>query len=147
MKINKIMVLCLVALTSMAMGLGCHKDSLPPCEGGNCCWQGGGPEFVKRVDGARAEYGGSGFSLMEPISVTNGYESHSVLLCPVLEDMVRKKKLFNNYTAVGNQVRLIDSTRLYRYRVWGIIYKMNNIIGIIPRPTYAISIDRIEDFQ
>lgn len=141
--------LLIVAILCLVLFGGCSKESaLPACENGSCCWEGTGPEFVRRLDDARAEYGGSAFLLREPISIIDGYESHSALVCQVQGDMLREKNLFNNATVVDNKVRLVDSTRIYPYRVWGIIYNLKNVIGIIPkRPTYALYIERIEEVK
>lgn len=136
------------AMLSLVFGGGCSQESaLPSCRNGSCCWEGQEVEYVKRLDGVRAEYGGSAFALKEPISIINGYEAHGALICSIQEDMLSEKKLFNNVTVVGTQIRLVDSTRIYPYRVWGIIYNIKSITGIIPRPTYAVYIERVEEVK
>lgn len=140
--------LSMIAVIGVIMGMGCQKElALPSCENGSCCWEGLGPTFVKRVDAARADYGGTAFSFKDPLSVIDGFEAHGALVCPVQKDMLSTKNLFNNYAVENNKVRLVDSTRIYPYRVWGIIYKLSGMTSIGSTPNYAVRVEKIEEIN
>jgi hypothetical protein len=150
MKLNRLRRIAAVGVLWLCVSVGCSKDPLlPACENGKCCWEGYTPKFVKRLDDAPAEYGGSGFVFKDILIEESGYKLDRAIICRVHWDMVNKMNLKNNMTIdpKTNKVRLIDSTRQYPYRVWGIVYEIPEIPNFGAIPTLAVRIEKVEEVK
>jgi hypothetical protein len=133
-----------VSVLWLAVGVGCKNDEPYACPDGNCCSPGTQAKFFKRIEGWRADYGGLSFGFKDTLNIVNGFVLHGAAVCDVQEDMINAMQLKSNATIENGKFRLIDSTNRYRYRVWGIIYELPQIINFLPIPTYRIRVEKVE---
>ncbi|QHV99156.1 hypothetical protein [Spirosoma endbachense] len=141
MKSNQLRSLSTVGLLWLGLSAGCSPPD--PCKNGECCGR-GKVTFVRRVEGARAEYGGIVFAFQEVVSAAPNINQASAFTCPTQQAMITALHLKSNtmVDATG-KIRLIDSTHAYPYRVWGTIYNLVEMPGFAG-PNYAIRLDKVE---
>lgn len=129
-----------VILATLWLGLisGCTKPP-DPCEDGSCCGY-GKMGFVRELEGMRGEWGPGGFSFPERLASNQS----SALTCPAQDSLIVALHLKTN-TEFGpdNRIRLIDSSRVYPYRVWGTVYQLQELNGF-GGPLYSIVLKKVE---
>ena len=149
MKQNQLYRLAIVGVLWLSIGVGCQKDPpLPKCDNGSCCWKDQDNKFIKRINNAPANFGGLGFGLKEPISEFEGSKLYGAVVCLIQHEQIGKMNLEENVIIdpITNKVRLVDSTRQYPYRVWGIVYEVK-VLTITGAPLYSVYVEKVERVQ
>ena len=124
--------------------MSCHNQSAEPCLNGECCWRGYRNTITRRIEGSRAGLSGGSF-IFEDQVFKSPFNSASI--CPIQAQELKTMNLENNLNIDSRtgRINIIDSTRLYPYKVWGTLYLID--IPDTFAATYGFRVDRIEKVQ
>jgi len=149
MKQSQFYRLAIVGVLWLSIGAGCQKDPpLPKCDNGSCCWKDQDNKFIKRINNVPANFDGISFGLKEAISEFEGRKLTGAIVCENQWEQIGKMNLGRNVIIdpITNKVRLVDSTRQYPYRLWGIVYEVK-VLTITGAPLYSVYVDKVEKAQ
>ena len=142
MKQNQLFRIAIVGVLWLCVGAGCQKDPPEPD-----CWKGQRTRLVKRLDGALAYTDGLTFGFKDTLIGTAAGPLYGAIACQTQWDELRRMNLKVNVTTENNKVRLIDSTRIYSYKVWGTVYELPDQPNVAPIPTLSVWIDKVEEVK
>lgn len=139
---KKLIITFIFSIVGLTMS--CHKQSAEPCLNGECCWPGYKNTVLRQVEGSRAGFLGSAFIFEDQVF---GPELNTAIACPAQTRDLQAMNLENNLSIdsrTGN-VHLIDSARVYPYKIWGTVYLIDIPDALVA--TYGFRVDRVEKVQ
>ncbi|QHV99158.1 hypothetical protein G8759_24680 [Spirosoma aureum] len=100
---------------------------------------------VRTYVNAPAYFGGSSFTFQDSITWFGSRLIRTAFICSVQGEQIQHMNLTNSIVIdpVTLKARLVDSTNMYPYRVWGTIYRVP-IYAFDGAPVHAVRIDKIE---
>lgn len=133
-----------VALLWLFLTTSCDKNSAEPCINGECCWSGYRNTVLQQVEGKRAGFLGNAFLFEDQVF---GADYNTAMICSTQIKKLQDMNLENNFTTDyrTGKARLVDSTRLYPYKVWGTVYIIDIPNTLVA--TRGFHVDRIEKVQ